>query len=206
MATIIASQALISGAFSITLQAQQLGFLPRLRIVHTSPTAYGQIYIPFVNWALMIACLLTVIGFRTSSNLAAAYGIAVTATMAITTILFAVVARRRWRWSPVVVGLLAGFFLVVDFLFLGANLIKIPQGGWFPLVVAVAILTVMTTWKMGNRIVFARERDQEMSLKRLRELPGDQSTTACGQAPRSFSARIRVVLQPHCCAISSTTA
>lgn len=167
LATIIASQALISGAFSITLQAQQLGFLPRLRIVHTSPTAYGQIYIPFVNWALMAACLLTVIGFRTSSNLAAAYGIAVTATMAITTILFAVVARRRWRWSPTVVGPLAVFFFLVDSAFLGANLIKIPQGGWFPLVVAGLIVTIMTTWKTGNRIVYGREHDLEMTLNRL---------------------------------------
>lgn len=169
LTTIIASQALISGAYSITLQAQQLGFLPRMRIVHTSPTAYGQIYIPFVNWALMIACLLTVIGFRSSSNLAAAYGIAVTATMAITTLLFGVVARRRWRWSPALVGLLVGFFLVIDSAFLGANLIKIPQGGWFPLVVAAVIVVVMTTWKRGIQLVFNRERDLEMSLKRLRE-------------------------------------
>jgi KUP system potassium uptake protein len=169
MATIIASQALISGAYSITLQGQQLGFLPRMRIVHTSSTSYGQIYIPFVNWALMIACLLTVISFRTSTNLAAAYGIAVTTTMVITTILFGVVARRRWRWSPVRVGLLVAFFLVIDCAFLGANLIKIPQGGWFPLVVAALILVIMTTWKRGIQLVFNREQDLEMSLKRLQE-------------------------------------
>jgi KUP system potassium uptake protein len=169
LATIIASQALISGAYSITLQGQQLGFLPRMRIVHTSSTSYGQIYIPFVNWALMIACLLTVISFRSSTNLAAAYGIAVTTTMAITTILFGVVARRRWRWSPVLVGLLGGFFLLIDSAFLGANLIKIPQGGWFPLVVAAIILVIMTTWKQGIQLVFTREQDLEMSLKRLQE-------------------------------------
>lgn len=169
LATIIASQALISGAFSITMQAENLGFLPRLQIVHTSPTAYGQIYIPFVNWALMIACILVVIGFRSSSNLAAAYGIAVTSTMAITSIIFGVVARRRWRWKPPLVALIVGFFLVVDGAFLGANLVKIPHGGWFPLVVALVIFTVMTTWKRGNQLVFAREQDMEMSLKRLLE-------------------------------------
>ena len=169
LATIIASQALISGAFSITLQAQQLGFLPRMRTIHTSPTAIGQIYIPFVNWTLMIACLLTIIGFRSSTNLAAAYGVAVTATMAITTILFGVVARRRWRWSPVLVSVLAGFFLVIDAAFLTANVIKIPQGGWFPLVVAAVIVVIMTTWKRGTQLVFTRERNLEMSLRRLQE-------------------------------------
>lgn len=169
LATIIASQALISGAYSITLQAQQLGFLPRMRIVHTSPNAFGQIYIPAVNWALMIACLLTVFAFRSSSNLAAAYGIAVTATMAITTILFGVVARRRWRWSPLAVGLLVGFFLLIDVAFLGANAIKIPQGGWFPIVVAVVLVIVMTTWKRGIQLIFSREREYELSLNRLQE-------------------------------------
>jgi KUP system potassium uptake protein len=164
LATIIASQALISGAFSITMQAENLGFLPRMRIVHTSAAAFGQIYIPFVNWALMIACIAVVVGFRTSSNLAAAYGIAVTSTMVITTVIFAVVARERWRWSTPLVALLIGLFLVVDCAFLGANLIKIPQGGWFPLVVAVVIFTMMTTWKRGSRLVFALEQDLEMRL------------------------------------------
>ncbi|WP_025745868.1 potassium transporter Kup [Kallotenue papyrolyticum] len=167
LATIIASQALISGAFSLTMQAEHLGFLPRLRIVHTSPTAFGQIYIPFVNWALLIACVLVVIGFGSSSNLAAAYGIAVTSTMAITTILFAVVARRRWRWSlPVVVLLISGL-LTIDLAFLGANLLKIPNGGWFPLVVAAVIFTLMTTWKRGTQLVFLRERELEMTLSDL---------------------------------------
>jgi KUP system potassium uptake protein len=163
-ATIIASQALISGAFSITMQGENLGFLPRMRIVHTSATAFGQIYIPFVNWALMFACIAVVVGFQTSSNLAAAYGIAVTSTMAITTIIFSSVAREQWHWSPLVVALLVGFFLLVDGAFLGANLVKIPQGGWFPLLAALAIFTLMTTWKHGSRLVFAREQDLEMSL------------------------------------------
>ena len=156
MATVIASQALISGAFSITMQATQLGFLPRLRIFHTSRTEMGQIYIPSVNWLLMIACILVVIGFRTSSNLAAAYGIAVTSTMAITTVIFYIVARERWGWSYLKAGALAGFFFIIDLAFFGANVIKIPQGGWFPLVVAVVIFIFMTTWKRGQYMVEER--------------------------------------------------
>lgn len=163
-ATIIASQALISGAFSITMQAQNLGFLPRLRIVHTSAREFGQIYIPFVNWLLMVACIAVVVGFRTSSNLAAAYGIAVTSTMAITTLIFGVVARDRWKWPRWRVALLVGFFLLVDLAFLGANLVKIPQGGWFPIVTAISIFTIMTTWKRGSRIVNQREQNLEQDL------------------------------------------
>jgi len=169
MATVIASQALISGAFSITMQAENLGFLPRSKIVHTSVTEFGQIYIPFVNWALMIACILVVIGFRTSGNLAAAYGIAVTSTMAITTVIFAVVARNRWRWSLPIVVLLVGFFLIVDLAFLGANIVKIPSGGWFPLAVAAVLFTLMVTWKRGNALVFAREQHLERDLQQLLE-------------------------------------
>jgi KUP system potassium uptake protein len=165
LATIIASQALITGAFSLTMQAEHLGFLPRLRIIHTSPSAYGQIYIPFVNWALMIACIFVVLGFRTASNLAAAYGIAVTSTMAITTLIFGMVARRCWQWPVTLVALTVGFFLIVDSAFLGANLVKIPQGGWFPLVLAVLVFAIMTTWKRGSWLVFSREHDLEMRLK-----------------------------------------
>jgi KUP system potassium uptake protein len=167
MATIIASQALISGAFSITMQAQNLGFLPRLRIIHTSATEFGQIYIPSVNWMLMVACIAVVLGFQTSSNLAAAYGIAVTSTMAITTIIFAIVARERWKWPLWRVVALVGAFLIVDLSFLGANIIKIPQGGWFPLIAAVLIFTVMTTWKRGSRIVNQREQSMEQDLSNL---------------------------------------
>jgi KUP system potassium uptake protein len=183
LATIIASQALISGAFSITMQAENLGFLPRMRIVHTSAAAFGQIYIPFVNRALMIACIAVVVGFRTSSNLAAAYGIAVTIDMVIATLIFSVVARERWRWSPPLVVLLIGLFLLVEGAFLGANLIKIPQGGWFPLVVAVVIFTVMTTWKRGSRLVFALEQDLEMRLSEfLERIAADPPERTAGTA------------------------
>ena len=152
-ATIIASQAVISGAFSITKQAVQLGFLPRLTTMHTSSTESGQIYMPAVNWALMIACILLVLGFRSSSNLAAAYGIAVISTMTITSLMFLVVARERWRWSRLKVSAVVGVFLSIDLAFLGANLFKIPSGGWFPIVAGIAIFTVMTTWKSGRRAV-----------------------------------------------------
>jgi KUP system potassium uptake protein len=170
LATIIASQALISGAFSITMQAQNLGFLPRLRTIHTSAREFGQIYIPLINWTLMVACIAVVFGFRTSSNLAAAYGIAVTSTMAITTLIFGIVARDRWKWPLGRVALLVGFFLLVDLAFLGANIVKIPQGGWFPIVAAIAIFTVMTTWKRGSRIVNQREQSLEDDLSHMLEI------------------------------------
>jgi KUP system potassium uptake protein len=150
-ATVIASQAVISGAFSITMQAVQFGFLPRMRITHTSSREYGQIYIPSINWALMIACIILVLGFESSSNLAGAYGIAVISTMTITSMMFFVVAHRRWGWNLGVVLGLVGLFLAVDLAFLGANLVKIPHGGWFPLVAATVVFLVMTTWKTGRR-------------------------------------------------------
>jgi KUP system potassium uptake protein len=155
-ATVIASQAVISGAYSITMQAIQLGFIPRLRIEHTSSTEMGQIYIPGLNWALMCACILLVLGFQQSSNLAAAYGLAVISTMTITSIVFFVVARERWNWSLPVTILLVGTFLLIDLAFLGANIPKIPHGGWFPLAVAIVIFTLMTTWKKGRRTLAQR--------------------------------------------------
>jgi KUP system potassium uptake protein len=155
-AGIIASQAVISGAFSLTRQAVQLGYSPRVEIVHTSEAEIGQIYIPSVNWALMLATLGLVIGFQKSSNLAAAYGVAVTTTMVITTLLADVVARELWGWSRLRAGLLMAAFLVVDLSFFGANIIKVPQGGWFPLVVAGAIYLLMVTWKQGRRLLAER--------------------------------------------------
>ena len=169
LATVIASQAIISGAFSLTRQAVQLGYLPRMDIEHTSSTQIGQIYIPGLNWLLAIACVGLVLGFRSSSNLAAAYGVAVTTDMVFTTILFAVVARSRWGWSiPATVALAAGF-LSMDLAFWTAGISKIPSGGWFPLVVAWGFFTVMTTWKTGRRILSERLAETAVPMSQLSE-------------------------------------
>jgi KUP system potassium uptake protein len=157
-ATVIASQALITGAYSLTMQAVQLGFLPRVRIDHTSPRRFGQVYLPAVNAALAVACVLLVLGFRSSEGLAAAYGIAVVSTMLITTALLAVVARERWGWSRPAAAVVIGAFLAVDLAFLGANVRKIPAGGWLPLVVGAVVFTVLTTWRRGRRHVAERRR------------------------------------------------
>ncbi|HEX6903468.1 MAG TPA: potassium transporter Kup [Thermoanaerobaculia bacterium] len=156
MATIIASQAVISGAFSLTRQAVQLGYIPRLEIVHTSGQAIGQIYIPSVNWFLMFSACALVLGFQKSTNLAAAYGVAVTTTMVITTILAYVVARRLWGWNPWLVTPVAAFFLIVEGSFFGANIIKIWDGGWLPLTVGTLIYTLLATWKKGRQILSER--------------------------------------------------
>jgi KUP system potassium uptake protein len=150
-ATVVASQALISGAFSLTQQAVQLGFVPRVAIVHTSADTEGQIYVPVVNILLMLACITVVIVAGSSSRLAAAYGIAVTGTMAITSVLFYAVARRCWAWPALGAGAVAGTFLAVDLAFFGANLAKLFHGGWFPMVAALGVFSVMTTWRMGAR-------------------------------------------------------
>lgn len=162
VATFIASQAVISGAFSITHQAIQMGYIPRLIIRHTSETEGGQIYIPVVNWALMVAVIVLVLTFQTSSNLAAAYGIAVTGAVTIDTLLMAVllVGVWKWRWwyaAPVVI-----LFLIVDGAYFAANLIKVPQGGWFPLVVGLVAFTLLTTWARGRKLM--RERMSESAL------------------------------------------
>jgi len=155
-ATVIASQAVISGAFSLTMQAIQLGFCPRMDIRHTSAHEKGQIYIPAVNWTLMLACLALVLGFGSSSRLAAAYGIAVSTLMVITTLLFAVLLRRRWRWSVWIVAALTTLFLVVDLTFFAANATKFHQGGWLPVLVAAIVFVVMSTWKQGRQILSSR--------------------------------------------------
>ena len=167
MATVIASQALISGAYSLTMQAVQLGYLPRFDIDHTSPREIGQIYIATVNWGLMIACVGLVLAFRSSSNLAAAYGVAVTTTMVITTTLLYFVMRERWNWSPLLAGSLTALFLMVDIAFFAANIIKVPAGGWFPLVVGAAVFTAMTTWKTGRRRLTAALRRGELPIERF---------------------------------------
>jgi KUP system potassium uptake protein len=163
-ATVIASQALISGVYSLTMQAVQLGYCPRVHIEHTSASQYGQIYIPGVNWALMLACIGLVLGFRSSSALANAYGVAVTTTMVITTVLFFFVAKERWRWRLWKAVPLVAAFLVIDVVFWGANLLKIPEGGWFPLVVGLAVFALLTTWKRGRAMLLERMRDRTLPL------------------------------------------
>jgi KUP system potassium uptake protein len=164
-AAVIASQAVITGAFSLTMQAVQLGFSPRLKITHTSTREFGQIYIPTVNWVLMFGCIAIVVGFRTSSNLAAAYGVAVTSTMVITTILFYVVARERWSWSRLMAGSLCLIFLIIDLSFFGANIIKVAHGGWFPLLLAAIVFTIMMTWKKGRSILSERIQSDSQPLE-----------------------------------------
>ncbi|HEX4799594.1 MAG TPA: potassium transporter Kup [Sphingomicrobium sp.] len=164
-AAIIASQAVISGAFSVTQQAIQLGFVPRLRITHTSEAAAGQIYIPIVNWALMTMVILLVLTFQSSSNLAAAYGIAVTGAMLIDSILISVVLRQMWNWNRYAVAALLVLFFTVDFSYLSANLLKIPAGGWFPLLVGAIAFTFLTTWAKGRQLMIARMNEASLPME-----------------------------------------
>jgi KUP system potassium uptake protein len=175
VATVIASQAIISGAFSLTQQAVQLGYSPRLDIRHTSAHQIGQVYIPEINTLLLVATVALVFSFRSSTNLAAAYGMAVTATMVITTLLAYIVAREQWRWSRWRAALVTAAFLSIDLTFFGANLAKIAHGGWFPLAVAAVIYTLMSTWAEGRRLVTNRlaasVRPLDEFLRALREHP-----------------------------------
>ena len=164
-ATIIASQAVITGAFSLTRQSIQLGFLPRMRVIHTSAEQIGQIYVPQVNWLLMIATIFLVVEFRTSDKLAAAYGVAVTSTMLITTLLFYVIARRKWGWSKLVAGGLFIIFFITDLAFFGANMSKIMHGAWFPLVVAGAIFALMSTWQRGRQLLYEQLSKEALTLE-----------------------------------------
>ena len=194
LAAIVASQALISGAFSLTNQAVQLGYSPRVTIRHTSRTEFGQIYVPEVNWALGVACVALVLGFKSSSALAAAYGIAVTGTMAITTLLFHRVARERWGWSRWSAWPLTLLFLAVDLAFFAANFIKIEEGGWFPVAAAGAVFALMTTWKRGREALSDQLRGAglpldlfipEMSRRPPHRVPGTAvfMTSNTGGAP-----------------------
>ncbi|HYE37170.1 potassium transporter Kup [Methylocaldum sp.] len=167
VATIVASQAVISGAFSLTAQAVQLGFCPRLGIQYTSEDEMGQIYIPWINWALMLGIVGLILGFQSSSNLAAAYGIAVTGTMAIDTILAFVVVYSLWKWNLFVSGLLALGFLTIDLAFLTANATKIFEGGWFPLVIGLAVFTLLTTWKRGRNLLADNLREDSVPVDRF---------------------------------------
>jgi KUP system potassium uptake protein len=163
-ATVIASQAVISGAFSVTRQVIQMGYAPRLIIRHTSATEAGQIYIPFVNWTLAVGIALLVLGFQSSSNLAAAYGIAVTGTFAIDTLLLGLVMRVQWDIGPRVTLFVVLTFLMIDLAFFGANIVKIPDGGWFPLIAALMIFTLLVTWKRGREIVMQRLSEKALPL------------------------------------------
>jgi len=164
LATVIASQAVISGAFSVSRQAVRLGFLPHLSVRQTSSRESGQIYVPAVNWLLFAGVLVLMFGFRSSARLATAYGVAVTGTLLITTVLFLLVARAVWRWAPWKLGVAGLGFGGLEVTFFAANLTKITHGGWLPLVIALTIFTVMTTWQRGREIVTARRMDLEGSL------------------------------------------
>ncbi len=168
-ATVIASQALISGASSLTAQAVQLDYVPRLRVLHTSVLERGQIYVPFVNWTLMVACIGLVLGFGSSSRLAAAYGVGVTATMVIDSLLLFLIARERWRWPFWRAAALIAVFLVVDLAFFGANLFKIPDGGWVPLLIAALVFALMSTWRRGRDLVHDRLRGVAVSMVAFRD-------------------------------------
>lgn len=164
VATVIASQAVISGAFSVTRQAMQLGFVPRMEVQHTSAEEQGQIYLPAVNWGLMVAVMILVLGFKSSNNLAAAYGIAVTGDMVITSLLASVVVARTWKWGWGRAVALFSCFLAVELVFLAANILKIPDGGWFPLVAGMGVFILMTTWKRGRQLLSERLKGEQLEL------------------------------------------
>ncbi len=169
MATVIASQALISGAFSVTKQVIQLGYLPRLQVMHTSVRDTGQIYLPFVNWGLFVAIVMAVVMFKSSSNLAAAYGIAVCTDMLITTVLTFYVIRYGWKYPLVLCIAATGFFFIVDFAFWASNLLKLFDGGWFPLMIGGAVFSLMMTWKDGRRLLNDKLRADAIDLKSFLE-------------------------------------
>jgi len=177
VATVIASQAVISGAFSISRQALQLGYLPRMHVEHTSESHEGQIYMPRVNWGLMLAVMTLVIGFKSSGNLAAAYGIAVTGNMVITTLLAGIVFHNIWGWSKLRTGALIALFLTVDIAFFIANVLKIPDGGWVPLVIGIIIFTLMITWKTGRTQLYQHLKNEAMALDPFIEAVGAHPPT-----------------------------
>ena len=177
VATVIASQAVISGAFSVTRQAMQLGFVPRMEVQHTSEKEQGQIYLPAVNWGLMVAVMILVLGFKSSNNLAAAYGIAVTGDMVITSILATVVVAKVWKWGWFKAGLLFACFLSVELVFLAANILKIPDGGWFPLVAGMAVFILMMTWKRGRQLLSERLKGERLELSMFLDSLGSSMPT-----------------------------
>jgi KUP system potassium uptake protein len=191
-ATVIASQAVISGAFSITQQAIQLGYSPRMDVQHTSAREIGQIYVPSINWTLLAAVIALVLGFGTSTNLAAAYGIAVTGTMVVTTVLAYVVARQVWGWSAVRARALFLGFLIVDTAFFGANVAKIPDGGWFPLLFGLGVYLLLITWKQGRILMHARQKETVLPLATfLEHLPTED------EAPRVRGTAVFLTANPE---------
>lgn len=175
MATVIASQALISGAFSLTLQAIQLGFCPRLQVQHTSAAEYGQIYIPQVNWGLMVVCIALVLGFQSSDNLASAYGVAVSLTMLLTTVLFSYLTYKIWKWPLWATVAVCGVFLFIESIFFTANSLKIPHGGWFGLLAAALVFVLMMTWKRGRTLLYERLKPSLLPLDLfLKEVAGNK--------------------------------
>ncbi|MDP1595258.1 MAG: potassium transporter Kup [Methylotenera sp.] len=177
MAAVIASQAVITGAFSVSQQALQLGYLPRMHVEHTSESQKGQIYMPRVNWGLMIGVMALVIGFGSSGNLAAAYGIAVTGDMVITTLLAGIVFHNIWGWSKLRTGMLVALFLTVDIAFFSANVLKIPDGGWVPLAIGALIFTLMITWKTGRSMLYLHLKNEAMALDPFIEAIGSHPPT-----------------------------
>jgi KUP system potassium uptake protein len=182
LAAIIASQAVITGAFSVTQQGIQLGFIPRLRITHTSATTAGQIYIPLINWLLLAMIVLLVLTFQTSSNLTAAYGIAVTGAMLIDNCLLAVVLFSLWKWKKRYAIPLLALFFMVDLAYFSANLTKVPDGGWFPLLVGVIVFTLLTTWAKGRRLMVERMRESAMPIQVFIQSAANSATRVKGTA------------------------
>lgn len=182
MATVIASQAVVTGAYSVVQQAVQLGLMPRIRIEHTSASEAGQIYIPSANWALLVMVLLLIFGFGESSNLAAAYGIAVTGTMFISTCMVGVLIRRVWHWPIYAVIAFEVVFLTIDGLYFGSNLTKVPDGGWFPLMIASIVFLLLTTWSTGRKLMLERMREAAMPIKIFIESAANSATRVSGTA------------------------
>ena len=172
LAAVIASQAVITGAFSVSRQALQLGYLPRMHVAHTSESEEGQIYMPRINWGLMLGVMALVLSFKSSGNLAAAYGIAVTGDMVITTLLAGIVFHHIWGWSKLRTGMLVALFLVVDVAFFSANVLKIPDGGWVPLVIGIFIFTLMLTWKTGRNMLYSMLKNEAMAIDPFIEAVG----------------------------------
>jgi KUP system potassium uptake protein len=191
ISTVIASQALITGVFSLTMQAVQLQYFPRIKISHTSQTEIGQIYVGSMNFILMICCIALVVSFRSSTALAAAYGIAVTTTMVLTTILFYFVARYSWKWSNFIAMPLCGFFISIEMCFFGGNVLKIVHGGWFPIVIGFLIFTVMSTWKKGRKILADR------MLERITPINEIVTRLTDEKIPRNLGVGVYLVAQPQ---------